>query len=79
MADREKYLARQRRYNASAKGQARYARYEETRIQVRFAGGTISTRYRVPAEKKHQLKERVADFRAQQREEYRDTSRRGFG
>jgi hypothetical protein len=30
-ADREKYLARQRRYNASEKGRARWRRYEHTR------------------------------------------------
>jgi hypothetical protein len=41
MRDRAKYLAEQRRYNRSAKGQARRERWEAARIRVpAYLGGT---------------------------------------
>ena len=58
------------RYNRSEKGRARRTRYESSRIQVRIAGMNMSLH--VPPEEKNELRARLADFRAQQREERRN-------
>jgi hypothetical protein len=58
------------RYDQSEKRQAVRARYEKTRIRVRIAG-VVDESYRVPPEKKAELQERLATFRADQRSAYR--------
>lgn len=77
---RIKLRDRQRRYNQSEKGKARFARcaarnearerYERTRIRVKQAG--LDSSYRVPEEKKEEILTRLADKRAEQRETYRE-------
>lgn len=62
-------LASRIRYGQSEKGRAVRARYEETRIRVTIAD--MSWSYRVPPEKKAELQERLAEFRAEQRSAYR--------
>jgi hypothetical protein len=79
--DREKYLERQRRYNTSEKGRARGRRYRRTPEQNErsnalrmFAGATYMGRART-IEQAEQLNTylalRIADFRSEQRAEYR--------
>lgn len=83
MSDRQKDLARHRRYNRSEKGRergrrynssekgyARQAKYEASRIRIRLAGGLLDTSYRVPPGRKEEFIKRRESFLAAQRREY---------
>jgi hypothetical protein len=87
--DREKYLARQRRYNASEKGRARHRtynvtgrrrdanrRYRESHHVPRIGGeGLYLGVYRLPDHlSKTDFQSQLADFRAKQAAEYREES-----
>jgi hypothetical protein len=69
-ASSEKGKAKRAAYNASEKRRASNARSEESRIRVRLAGARYS--YRVPPERKEELQLRLAGFRSQQADEYRE-------
>jgi hypothetical protein len=56
------YRAHRRTYNKTPKGREAIARYEATRIRVHVAGQFYG--YRIPAERKTELKARLAEFRA---------------
>ncbi len=60
---------RDRRYNMSAKGRARHARYEASRIQVSIGG--IRFNYRVRPERKQELLRQIDEFRARQAVKYK--------
>jgi hypothetical protein len=66
----EKGKATEARYLASEKGKRKFARYEASRIRVQVAG--TSTSIRVPPERKEKLQLRLAGFRSQQADEYRE-------
>lgn len=72
--DPAKKRARQARYDSTEKGRARHCRYEQTRIRLGVGG--LRFTYRVPAEQKMDLMERLAEFRAGQTAEYRDYTER---
>ena len=57
-------------YNRSTKGHAAKDRYEEKRIHLRAGDSFYS--YRVPPERKSELMERLAQFRAAQSTELRE-------
>jgi len=70
--DLEKKRARNRRcmrkYRQTDKGRASKARAEAGLLQVKVGG--MRFYYRVPPDKKDELKQRLADFRELQKEEY---------
>jgi hypothetical protein len=75
-AARARYLASEKgkaaeiRANDSQRGRAAKARYAASSIQVRTAG--TSTTIRVPPERKEEFQLRLAGFREQQADEYRE-------
>ncbi len=68
----EKGRARHHRYNTSEKGRERSRRYEESRIQPSFCGARFT--YRVSPKLKPYFLALNEEFKARQREEYREFS-----
>lgn len=66
----------QARYIRTVKGRKANARHEETRIRVQVAG--IRASYRVPRERREELRERLATFQADQRKSYKEAASGGF-
>ncbi|HRC86681.1 MAG TPA: hypothetical protein PK413_13830 [Thermoanaerobaculia bacterium] len=73
---RESERRAQAAYRVTPKGRATSRRYESTRVRVGVAGS--STTIRVPPEHRETIVMKLADFRAGQRQTYREAADGGF-
>jgi hypothetical protein len=72
----DKGKARGARYRATEKYRAKDDRYEASRLRIQIAG--LRYTYRVRPERQDELSERLAAFRADQAEQYRDAAAKSF-